>query len=50
MCSIPGSEHAISNEGLWKLEEMPKSVIIIGNGKIAAEFASILNALGCEVI
>ena len=50
MCSIPGAkEHCINNRGFFLLEEMPKTAIIIGNGKIAAEFASVLNALGCDV-
>ncbi|HYG86659.1 MAG TPA: glutathione-disulfide reductase [Azospirillum sp.] len=46
---IPGIEHvATSNEALH-LESLPHSVIILGGGYIAVEFASIFRGLGAEV-
>ncbi len=44
-----GLDHAIISDGLFELEEMPKSAIVVGGGYIAIEFAGILQGLGCQV-
>jgi glutathione reductase (NADPH) len=47
--SIPGSEHAISSDDVFHLEELPARVAVVGGGFIACEFAGIFNGLGSEV-
>ncbi|MGB0454780.1 MAG: FAD-dependent oxidoreductase, partial [Bacteriovoracaceae bacterium] len=47
--SIPGSEHIISSDQIFHLENFPKKLFILGAGYIALEFASIFNGLGSEV-
>ncbi len=46
---MPGAELGMTSNEIFKLEEMPKSILIIGGGYIASEFAGILNGLGVEV-
>jgi glutathione reductase (NADPH) len=43
---IPGIEHAISSNEAFHLEQLPKSILIVGGGYIAVEFAGIFNGLG----
>jgi glutathione reductase (NADPH) len=45
---FPGSEHAISSNEMFFLEELPKTAVVVGGGYIAVEFAGILNGLGVE--
>ena len=46
---LPGAEHAITSNDIFHLESLPKSILIIGGGYIACEFACILNGLGVKV-
>ena len=46
---IPGAEHALVSDDIFHLEILPKSILIIGGGYIASEFACILNGLGVAV-
>ena len=46
---MPGSELGITSNEIFLLDEMPKSILIIGGGYIASEFAGILNGLGVAV-
>lgn len=46
---MPGSELGITSNEIFLLDEMPKSILIIGGGYIASEFAGILNGLGVQV-
>ena len=49
---LPGyqfGEKILSTTSILELEDLPKSVTIIGGGYSGCEFASILNALGCKV-
>ncbi len=49
---LPGYEfrdNFLSTNTILELEELPKSIIIVGGGYSGCEFASVLNALGCEV-
>ncbi|MEO0930934.1 MAG: FAD-dependent oxidoreductase [Pseudomonadota bacterium] len=46
---MPGSELAITSNDIFNLPQMPKSILIIGGGYIASEFAGILNGLGVKV-
>lgn len=46
---IPGSEHGITSDDLFLLENQPKKIAIIGSGYIAVELSCILQSLGSEV-
>ncbi len=46
---FPGSELAITSNDIFLLDELPKSILIVGGGYIACEFACILNGLGVQV-
>lgn len=43
------SENILSTTSILELNDLPKSIIIIGGGYSGCEFASIFNALGCKV-
>jgi glutathione reductase (NADPH) len=45
---IPGAEHAITSNEAFHLKELPASILIVGGGYIAAEFAGIFNGLGAK--
>ncbi|MDO9222362.1 MAG: glutathione-disulfide reductase [Caulobacter sp.] len=46
---LPGVEHAISSDEAFHLETLPKSILIVGGGYIAVEFAGIYAGLGAKV-
>jgi glutathione reductase (NADPH) len=61
---FPGSEHAITSDGFFDLDHLPKRTVVVGSclccccfwvsnntgaGYIGVELAGILNALGSEV-
>lgn len=46
--NVPGSEHIISSNEVFALDALPKSIVIVGGGYIAVEFAGIFNGLGGE--
>ena len=46
---LPGAEDGITSNDIFHLDNLPKSMLIIGGGYIACEFAGILNGLGVEV-
>ncbi len=46
---MPGAEHGITSNDIFLLDQMPKSILIVGGGYIASEFAGILNGLGVAV-
>eukprot|EP00979_Chaetoceros_neogracilis_P000323 scaffold76_cov236-Chaetoceros_neogracile.AAC.5 len=41
-------EHAISSDGFFDLEELPRKAIVVGAGYIAVELAGVLQALGTD--
>ena len=45
MPKIPGIEHCIDSDGFFELPDLPKAVLVIGGGYIAAEFAGVFNGL-----
>src|SRR5699024_4493184 len=49
--SIPGVENecVMNSDDFLQMQEVPKSVIIIGGGVIGVEFATILAELDCKV-
>ena len=46
---IPGDEIGITSNDIFHLEKMPETMLIVGGGYIASEFAGILNGLGVQV-
>ncbi len=50
MPNIEGVEHAISSNEVFHLDEQPESVVVVGGGYIAVEFAGIFNGLGSNTI
>ncbi|NKD76182.1 glutathione-disulfide reductase [Haematospirillum sp. H1815] len=46
---IPGVEHAITSNEALDLPRLPDSIVIVGGGFIAVEFAGLFRALGCAV-
>lgn len=46
---VPGNEYAITNNGFFDLDQLPKRAIVIGGGYVAMELATILQAAGTEV-
>lgn len=46
---LPGAEGGITSNDIFHLDELPGSMLIVGGGYIACEFAGILNGLGVQV-
>ncbi|MEO1239860.1 MAG: FAD-dependent oxidoreductase [Pseudomonadota bacterium] len=46
---MAGAELGLTSNDIFLMEDLPKSILIIGGGYIACEFACILNGLGVEV-
>ena len=46
---IPGIEHAIVSDDMFKLQTQPQHIVILGAGYIGCEFAGIMNGLGTRV-
>jgi len=46
---VPGMEHALVSDDVFRLRQQPPRVAIVGGGYIATEFACILHGLGSEV-
>lgn len=47
--TFPGSEHVITSNEAFHLDELPARILIAGGGYIANEFAGIFNEFGCKV-
>jgi glutathione reductase (NADPH) len=45
---VPGAGHAITSNEAFHLDALPKSILIVGGGYIAVEFAGIFGGLGVE--
>lgn len=46
---LPDAHLGVVSDDLFRLEALPRRVMIIGSGYIGSEFASIFHAFGCEV-
>lgn len=46
--NLPGIEHAITSNEAFHLATLPKSIVVVGGGYIAVEFAGIFNGLGVD--
>ncbi len=47
--AIPGIEHAITSNEAFELPALPRRLLMVGCGYVAAEFVGIFNGLGAEV-
>lgn len=47
--NIPGEQHLMDNEGFLALETLPKSIVLVGGGYIAAEFSHLAARAGAKV-
>ena len=45
---FPGSDLAITSNEIFHLDKLPESILIVGGGYIASEFAGIMNGLGVK--
>lgn len=50
MPEIKGMEHAIMSDDAFLLDKLPESILIIGGGYIASEFAGIFAGMGVKVV
>ncbi len=46
---FPGKEHVVSSNEVFDLPQFPKTMVVVGGGYIAIEFAGIFNGLGVDV-
>ncbi|RCL01259.1 MAG: glutathione reductase (NADPH) [Candidatus Tokpelaia sp. JSC085] len=46
----PGKELCLSSNDAFNLKTLPKSIVIVGGGYVAVEFASIFHGLGVETV
>ena len=46
---IPGEEHLVTNEGFLALPALPRRIVLVGGGYIAAEFSHIAARAGAQV-
>jgi len=46
---VPGAELGITSNEIFQFDQLPESILIVGGGYIACEFACILNGLGVHV-
>lgn len=47
--NIPGEEYLLTNEEFLSLEKLPKTIVLVGGGYIAAEFSHIAARAGAKV-
>lgn len=47
--NIPGEQHLMDNEGFLALETLPRRIVLVGGGFIAAEFSHVAAHAGAEV-
>ncbi len=46
---IPGIEHAITSNEIFRMKRLPERIAVVGGGFIAVEFAGIFNGYGAQV-
>ncbi|MGH8324127.1 MAG: FAD-dependent oxidoreductase, partial [Steroidobacteraceae bacterium] len=46
---VPGAEHAFTSDAFMELEDLPKRIVMVGGGYIAAEFSHIAARVGANV-
>jgi glutathione reductase (NADPH) len=46
---LPGAEHGLTSDDVFRLEEQPRRILIVGGGYVGLEFAGIFSGLGSQV-
>lgn len=46
--AFEGKEHCINSDGIFTMEELPSSMVVLGGGYIAIELAQIMQAFGVK--
>lgn len=46
---FPGNEHVLTSNDMFRLDALPRRLLIVGGGFIACEFACIMEGLGVQV-
>lgn len=46
---FPGAEYAITHSDVWRMRELPASIVIVGSGATGCQVASIMDAFGVAV-
>jgi len=46
----PDDKRIFDTDGIWSLEEVPKSILVLGGGAVGTEFAFIFRSYGSEVV
>lgn len=46
---FPGEELALTHSDIWRLQKLPKSVVIVGGAATGCQLAAIFNAFGSQV-
>jgi glutathione reductase (NADPH) len=47
--AVPGHDLAITSNDIFLMDHLPRSILIVGGGYIACEFAQVLNGFGVQV-
>jgi len=47
--TFPGAEYALTHSDVWRLNHLPKSVVIVGGGATGCQLVSVLDAFGSQV-
>jgi glutathione reductase (NADPH) len=50
LLGIPGEQHLVTNEGFLAMEPLPRRIVLVGGGYIAAEFSHIAVRAGSHVV
>jgi len=46
---VPGFEHASTHSDVWKLKEVPESMLVVGTGSTGVQIASMFRAFGTRI-
>jgi pyruvate/2-oxoglutarate dehydrogenase complex dihydrolipoamide dehydrogenase (E3) component len=46
---FPGAEHALIHDDLWRMEKLPRRLVIIGAAATGCQLASVMNTFGAKV-
>lgn len=47
--AFPGAEHALTHSDMWRLRELPRSMVIIGGSATGCQLATVFDTFGTEV-
>ncbi|MDJ0756719.1 MAG: NAD(P)/FAD-dependent oxidoreductase [Ardenticatenaceae bacterium] len=47
--NFPGSEHALNHHDIWRMRELPSSIVIVGGAATGCQLATIFDTFGAKV-